>query len=391
MKHFIAFISLSLFVCALWAQYDDIYRGVQKTHKGYYDEAIGELEAGLKDLSVLSDKDKAKAYTHLAISYLHAGTDPSMQSKFKDPLLRAVFALRQAEATDKDKSYQKSLSSISPLLQTALYNEAAIAYNQKNYKKAQNYIDASIKMDEKDYTARAVMGLCLLAQNKARLALPYLEKSIDMFAASGRKANAEIASAFTQAAALRLKQDDPQNAQKIAQQGISKLQAYPDATRELTLIDLVAFEKSPNPLSRGRKAFEQALKKYPDAHDVRLSYASLLIEQGDEKDQAKGYALMQEYQQRFPDAYQANAYMARYYVNKAQKVAAQMTPGMADKPYNELEASMISELEKAYPFVKKAYEKQPADPQWIQQLVSISTHVPKYQGEQKKWENVRGN
>ncbi len=391
MKAIIFFLLLSLSLSPLFAQYDDIYRGVQRSHKGYYDEAIADLEKGLKDLSVLSERDKAKAYTYLAIAYLHAGTDGSMKGKFNKPLLRSLTAMNKAEAADTEKSYQQNISSMKPLLQIALYNEAAIAYNDKKYTSCQSHAEASVLLDETDHTAIALLGLALLAQNKEKEAAPQLEKAITAFLSSNKKANAEIAAAFTQTAALRLKKGDAQGAQQLAQQGLSRLQAYPDAMSGLTMVDLIAYEKSPNPLSRGREAFEAAIKAYPKKLDIQRTYAALLIAQGDEKDQAKGYGIFQQIQMRYPDDYEANAYLANMHVKEAQQIQQKLDPSLGDKQYLEIEKQVIAQLAKAYPFVKKAYDKQPDDPQWLQQLVSISTYVPAYQAEKGKWENALNN
>ena len=196
-----------------------------------------------------------------------------------------------------------------------------------------------------------------------------------------------MATAIAQMTSLYLKQNDLQAALDLAQQGKSLCKAYPAIVESLTLTELIALERSPNPLSRGRTAFEAAIKSYPKNDDIKRTYAALLIAEGEEKDRAKGYRMFQELQARYPDDYEANAYMATFFIEKANAKREKLDPMLGDKQYKEIEDAVIAELEKAYPFVKKAYEKQP-EKKWLKQLVSISTYVPAFQGEKGKWENA---
>lgn len=389
MKTFVAILLLSISCSPLFAQYDDIYRGVQKTHKGYYDEAIPDLEAGLQDLSVLSDKDKAKAYTHLSVSYLRAGLDPSMKPKFREPFLQALQALRKAEVADKEKTYTSTLTSLQPLLQDALFNDAARAYNDQKWKSCLSYAEESSKLDPKDYTAKALWGLTLLQQNKKQDALQQLTKAIEIYQNAKGVATSAIADAYVQATALYLQKGDPQSAQNLATEGMKRFGTFPEVIKKLTIMDLIAYEKSPNPLSRGRKAFDAAIQKYPQEYDIQRTYAALLIDQGDAKDQAKGYSMFQKIQQRFPKDYEANAYLAARLIAEANTVNASLDTGLDDKQYTETEAKVISNLEKAYPHVKAAYDSKPEEKQWLDQLVRISMYVPAFQGEHGKWLNAQ--
>lgn len=394
MKIFVTILLLSISFPSLFAQYDKIYTGVQKTHKGYYDEAIPDLEAGLRDLSVLSEKDKARAYTHLGISYLRAGLDPSMKSKFKDPFLLSLQAIKKAEIADIEKKYTSTLSSIRPLLQGALFNDAARAYNNNKLKTCITYAKASSGLNPKDYTAKSLLGLALLQQNKKKEAAQQLDKAIALFQSSNKIVTAEIATAYVQATALQLQKNDPQSAQKLTNEGLGLFRAYPAVIKELTTMNLIAFEKSPNPLGRGRKAFEAAIKKYPQEYDIQRTYAALLIDQGTEKDQAKGYSMFQKFQQRFPKDYEANAYLAARHIAKANAIHTTLDPGLDDKQYTEIESKVLASLADAYPYVKAAYDTKPEDKQWLDQLVLISMYVPAHQGEHGKWQNTqqqRGN
>lgn len=389
MKTFVTILLLCIASPSLHAQYDKIYIGVQKTHKGYYDEAIPDLEAGLRDLSVLSERDKARAYTHLAIAYLQAGIDPAMKSKFKSPFLQSLEAIKKAEAADKEKAYQSTLTSIQPILQDALFNDAVRAYNDNKLKTCITYAEASSRLAPEDYTAKALLGLALLHQNKNEEASQQLDKAISIFQTSNKKVSAEIATAYVQSTSILLQKGDPQSAQKLATEGISLFRSYPEVIRKLTLMDLIAFEKSPNPLSRGREAFEAAIKKYPQEYDIQRTYAALLIDQGDEKDKAKGYSLFQKIQQRLPEDYEANAYLAARHIAEANAINATLDPGLDDRQYAAIESKVVASLEKAYPYVKVAYEKKPEEKQWLNQLVSISDYVPAYQGEHGKWLNAQ--
>ena len=393
MKTIVTLLLLSISFSPLFAQFDKIHKGVQKTHKGYYDEAIPDLEAGLSDLSKLSEKDKAKAYTHLAISYLRAGIDPSMKGKFKDPFLQSLQATNKAEVADKEKTYKGTLASIKPILQSALYNDAVRAYNADKLKTCITYAEASSRLGPKDYTARALLGLALLGQKKNKDATLQLEKAITLFQSSNKLVTQEIATAYSQMTAIKLQKGEAQEAQKLAKEGIPLFRKYPEVVKNLTWMDLGAYEQSPNPLNRGRKAFEAAIKKYPDAYDIQRSYAALLIDQGNEKDQAKGYAMFQKLQQRLPKDYEANAYLAQKHIAEANRIHANLDPGLGDKQYKEIESKVIAALSKAYPHVRAAYDQKPEESQWLTQLVGISSYVPAYQGEKGKWLNAhqKGN
>jgi len=390
MKYLISFSLLIFLFCSpLFAQYDKLYKGIQKTHKGYFDEAIVDLEEGLRDLSVLNDADKARAYTHLAIAYLQAGVRGDMKDKFKDPLLKSAKAIRQAEVADKDKRYSANLSSTSKLLQPALFNYAARQFNDKKYNAAKTYAEASARLNPKDYSAQALLGSALQQQNKKREAIKQFDKAIKTFASSSKIANPQIATAFIEVARAHLAQNDPKSALDIAQQGKKYFTTYPKVMRQLTQIELISYEKSPSTLLRGRKAYESAIQKYPQDTKLKSSFASLLIAQGNTKDKTKGYSMFEKIYARYPKNYEANAQLAALHISKAKAVTSKMTADLGDKQFNELKQEAVQHLNKAYPFVKTAYELNPNEGQWLDQLISISAYSPTYKGEHEKWKLVR--
>ncbi len=364
----------------LVGQDNTILKGVAAFQDQDYEKAVSLLEEGLTNPNAVKAKNAAKGYVHLMQTYLRLGQSPAKKANYPMAFLKAHDSYVKAKQYDTKGKYKEALAATHDFLYQAIYNEGATAYNSKDYRKTKLHFERAMQLDGNDYNPVVLLGFTHFLVNDTAGAIKFLDKGINLYLdKSPEKKDPVVSSAFTQKALLLMQKGDHKAALETAAMGLKE---FPQ-NKDLSRLELSIYAKKPEMFADGKSKFEEALKKSPRDTEVKLAFADLLARNND-KDRAM--TLYKEIYQQSSKNYVANVNLGVHHINAAAELSKEMTASDTEETRAiELEKLVITQLQKAYPYMKEAHAQKPDYLEWVNQLVNIATYVPAFSGDLEKW------
>lgn len=386
MKRFLtAFACLTLTFSLALAQPNGkskVTTGAVAFNNGDFEQAVVKTEEGMT-LGGLDEKTLMKAHAVLAQAYLRVGE--TMGEKYPDAFEKSYQNFSKHRELDVAKKYNKTeMALVEAQLYSYLYNTGGLAYNDKNYERAYKYFEMANNMN-KDFQSANMMAYAKLMVQDTATAMKFWGTTIEQYtAARAKNKEMEIDSSMQYAyywlGTMQSKYaKDPRKGLEVLNAG---RQEFP-FSEDLKLAELAIYQQNKDLFKESQSKFEKAIADDPKNKTLKMAYAGMLTENGEEE---KGLALYREILQNDPNDKEANFYLGVFYVNSAEKLnTRRKDPKITDKEDAELETQVVENLRQAYPYIQKVHEAEPDKLEWISQLVIISTYVPELAGDSKKW------
>jgi tetratricopeptide (TPR) repeat protein len=368
----------------LFAQDSKVTTGVMKVESGKFQEGVQAIETGLS--GGVKEKNVPKAYFYLAKGYAGMMGDTAVMNNNPDIVFKAKEAVVKTKETDMKGKYVKSLVLIEDNIHRTMFNQGATFYNGEDYAKALPYLKGAQELVPDNVLYYLLLGYAQVSLSDTASAINSLKGTLDIWnglepADRDSSLSGNILSTNLMLATLyNMYEKAPRKALDVL---ASARKDYP-TNEDLRNTELSIYQQNPELFEEARGKFEKALKDDPKNNNVKLAFAALLTQNGEED---KGLDLYSQVLEGDPDNYQANVNVGAFYINEAvtaQKEYAD-TPSSEEDKLAELETKFLDLLRKAYPHMEKAHASSPDNPEWINQLVTIATSVPELIGDSKKW------
>ncbi len=388
-------IFLFIFVAVTFgfAQKSKVTAGAMALNNREYDKAIKYLKEALSKPQLLKSKDMAKANAKLFQSYVYYISNAARSKKnpyaaYPNIVNELYTAYQNTKRYDDKGVYTKEIKRMFPMVATLLYMEAFKEYQNKNYDKALDYLNKSdefFKEQGKDFYANyALRGFIEMEKNDKTKAAKAFEKAVELhkkhLAQLEEKAKSNpnvevkpdksIASAYVYL--VQIYTDDPANANKVPKLLEEAKKYYPNE-QNLNIVEINFYLKNPKLYEEALSKFEEKTRKNPKDKLAWLAYAQLL----EKKDEAKAIEAYQKVLALDPENLQANYNIGALYVNKAAETVEVMNNTKDYKEAAKYQDKVKNYFEKAYPYMKKAYELEPDNIGTVQAMMQITTYLNK--------------
>ncbi|MEZ4687091.1 MAG: tetratricopeptide repeat protein [Bacteroidia bacterium] len=382
----IVFIGLLLFAGALFAQDSKVTTGVMKIESGKFSEGVDAIKTGLA--GGVKEKTVPKAYFYLAKGYAGMMGDTAVMNNTPDVVFEAKEAVKKTKETDTGGKYTKSLVLVEDNIHRVMFNQGATYYNNQEYAKALPYLKGAQEMVPDNILYNLLLGYAQVTLNDTASAIKSLDNTLSIWNSTEAQnrdtslSNNILSTNLMLATLYNMYEKDPRKALNVLEKARKD---YP-TNADLRNTELSIYQQNPELFEEARVKFEKALKDDPKNQNVKLAYAALLTQNGEEE---KGLKLYNEVLEVDADNYQANVNVGAFFINQAVEAQKEYndTPFSEEAKLAELEKKFLELLGKAYPYMEKAHEADPENPEWINQLLTIATSVPEYLGDAKKWKD----
>jgi tetratricopeptide (TPR) repeat protein len=354
MKKLILSVFMSLlFVSAGFAQKSNRTSAYMYLQKGQLEQAKEAI-----DKAVQNEKTKNDPKTWLYYGEIYYGIASSPLPAFRKldstAAMKAFNALKKAKSLDVKKKVNKEANEYIKKLATVFYADGATVFKAKQYDKAIDYFKDAFQVSKElgsfDTTAAFNIGITGVLGNKPKIAVEYLKKCVDV------KLNDPRIFVYYNRALQQI--GDTAGAAAAIQTGRSR---FPG---NLSLL----LEQAQLYLERGEshqliKSLKEAIAKKPD-NPANANFNFLIGKSYD--DMGKTDSAEMYYKAAFkvkPDFFEAYYNIGAIYVNKAAKIQKEANdlPLNKNKEYETLEKEANANLQKAIPWLEKAYKINPND------------------------------
>ncbi len=376
-----------------FAQKSKVTAGAMALNNREYEKAIGYLKEALSKPELLKSRDLAKANAKLFQAYLYymsnaARSKKNPYEKYPNIVNELYTAYKNTKKYDDKGVYVKEIKRMYPTVASLLYMEAFKEYQGKNYDKALDYLNKSdefFKETNKDFYANyALRGFIYMEKDNKAEAAKAFEKAVefhnkhlkDLEEKAQNNPNIEvkpdksIASAYVYL--VQIYTDDPNNASKVPQLLEEAKKYYPNE-QNLNIVEINFYLKNPKLYEEALRKFEEKTRKNPKDKLAWLAYAQLL----EKKDEQKAIESYKKVLELDPDNLQANYNIGALYVNKAAETVEIMNNTKDYKEATKYQDQIKNYFEKAYPYMKKAYELEPNNIGTVQAMMQITTYLNK--------------
>lgn len=383
---FLLFFVLLLGVQFATAQGDPnskVVTGVIAYEGNRYDEAIAKLTEALGKSDLLKPKNVPKTHYFLMQSYIRVLSDNALKAKYpnaEDKACESLLKLKETKsmASGSDlKTYENGVALAEQQLWAAVFNKGAEAYGQTKYNDALKYLSMANQLAPDNYMSPFMLGFAQIMVKDSMAAKTSWEKTIDLYAKTQAvekpKVDTNMVSVYLNLANIYMVKESSSKALKMVEDGLAKFPKHP----ELIITELSIYQREPSLLQEALKKFEDATKKNPNDEKYFVAYANLLEKAHKNSEALKVY---DEVLAKFPENIYANLNVSAFYVNTAAEFKRKLdSVGVAnpnnDTLYAALYEKVKSNLAQAYPYMKKVHEKEPTNPDWVNQLVSITSYL----------------
>lgn len=374
MKKLTLILSLVLMVIMqVQAQNSKVTSGVIAFDAGRYEEAVEKLTVALENKDQLKEKNIPKAHYYLSQAYLRVGQDTALIKQYPDALLKSYDHLELAKETDASGKYKKQATLAETMVWPTMFNIGATAYNQKDYESSLAHFERAVKLSPDDVNTIMMLGYSQYMMKDTTNALTTWQRTIDAYEKLLANAtdeepvepNKDIAAAYLLVGSFKDLKGDIRGALEAIQAGRKN---FPN-DKELQRTELSLYQKSPELFAEAESKFQKAIEENPDDLIIQLAYAGMLKENG-QVDRA--LALYNGVLAKDPDNLQANIQIGAHHVNVASEKNDAKMKLSKESEIDAADKEVSSSLKKAYPYMQKLHKLQPTEPEWINQLVSIS-------------------
>ncbi|RMG23367.1 MAG: hypothetical protein D6730_14615 [Bacteroidetes bacterium] len=362
----------------LQAQNSKVTSGVIAFDGGRYEEALEKLSTALENhengSAVLKEKNIPKLHYYLSQTYLRIGQDTALLKQHPDAMLKAYDHLQKAKETDTSGKFKKQLTLAEQMLWPAIFNVGAMAYNEgkedpAKYEYARQHFEKAVALSPEDINSVMMLGYTQWMTKDTLGALNSWQQTVDLYEANTPdEPNTDVASAYLLLATLYDLQGETGKALEIVQKGRGH---FPD-DEDLKRTELSIYQQHPDLFEEAEAKFKKAIEENPDDLVIQLAYAGMLQQAGH---QDKALEIYQDVLAKDPDNIQANIQIGAHYVNIGAEINEAKMNMTNEAEIDEAAKKVEENLRKAYPYIKKLHELQPNEPEWINQLVSITLYL----------------
>ncbi|MEM0995467.1 MAG: hypothetical protein AAGN35_00240 [Bacteroidota bacterium] len=398
---------LLLGVGSLWAQDSKVTTGVVAYQGGDFEKAIKAFDEGLKDPSLLKEKNLPKAHYYRAMTNLKL---MAMQKVQPEQVMFSIYDdLKKAKAADIAGKWEKKIMAEMPNVAFGMLRAGVAAFEKasdrgvteeestKGYRETIKYMDAYGEVSPIDFTADDLRAQSYLALNDSAKALAGFKAAAAKYQAnSPRNPDQLIAYVYYRLALLeRFMNNDIDAAlgylkagkvaldkehERFQKKGDAippeKMNAirmqYSQAGDYITKFRLDLLLNAPDKLKEALDEFEQAIQKEPKNYLLHVAYAQLL----EKTDETKAEQIYEQATTIDPKKEIAWFNLGALYVNKGvalYKESNNITDDLEKAKAMQEEGD--ANYRKAFPYLQKAHEIEPCDGATLQALMNICINL----------------
>ncbi|MCF8229540.1 MAG: tetratricopeptide repeat protein [Bacteroidales bacterium] len=376
MKKLTIILGLVLASTIVFGQKRMTQTAINYLRNGKLDKAMEAINTAIEHEKTMND---AKTWFYRGGIYVEIGiTDKEeYKSLAEDPLMESYKSYKKAMEYDEDGEYSKDIKQNMQYIAQQFYNDAANAYNDRNYVDAAQNFMTSYKVYEavgiNDTTSLLNYATSSQLAGNSEAAMQTYEKLMDM--------GYEDAALYESLANIYREEGDFEKAEEILQEGREKYpESYPILLAEINLF--MSSGQNEKAISSLQKATEKDPENYTiwfalgDMYDKFAADTSLTEEARSEyfNRAEKAYKTAIDVKEDYFDAY---FNMGALYVNKAAEIQqiANDLPLEAVEEYDKLKAKADDLLAKALPYLESAYEIKTDDRATMLSLKEIYTRL----------------
>jgi hypothetical protein len=407
---------LLLGASGLWAQDSKVTTGVVAYQGQDFEKAIKAFDEGLKDPSLLREKNLPKAYYYRAMSnlmWMSQQNTPEKMEAQKDKLDGILFHIygdfKKALETDTQNKWEKKVNQQLQNLSFALLRGGVMALDlasgdkltesekEEAFTEAIKYMDLVEEVDPTNFTTNDVRAQAQLNLGDSANAYKSFQAAADKYSQHPPKQPDQmIAYVYYRLALLnRYYKNDIDAALQNLDQGKKNLEKeharfmekkeslpaervqqitdqYNQAKEYMTKFELDLLLNSPDKLQQALDKFESAIAKEPKNYILHVAYAQLL----EKTDEAKAEEIYKKATEVDPKKQIAWFNLGALYVNKG--VALYKEANDISDDFDKAKALQTQGDEyyrQAFPFLQKALEIEPCDKPTLQALMNICINL----------------
>lgn len=340
---------------------------------GRYDEAIEKFNIALEKKELVKPNKLAKLYFNLSQSYMRALENPELSKKYPNAALLAVEHFKNAEVADanfKGKlKNQIELIKAGNQLWYGVFNSGAAAYNEEKYESSRDHFVVATELDKNSPLSHMMLGYSYFMLEDTMPAINSWRMATDTYAANPPdSANPNMSSCYLLLATMLNMQGETKEALTVVTQGREMFVGNEDLQRT----ELSIYQQHPELFKEAEEKFVAAISDNPEDGRLKLAYAALLQQDGQDD---KALSLYKEVLTKEPRNIPANLQVGAFFVNLAAKLNEEKMNMDGDDEIAAKEVAIKENLKNAYPYIKLLNEEQPDEVEWVNQLVNITLYL----------------